>query len=67
MVKNKLLQIRLSLGYKTQKEFSEFLQVNQYQYCRYENNTNQPSLEVLLTIAEKLNCKIDDIVYKPNE
>lgn len=66
MVKNKLLQIRLRLGYKTQKEFSEFIQVNQYQYCRYENNINQPSLEVLLNIAEKLNCKLDDIVYKPN-
>ena len=66
VVKNRLQVIRLSLGYKFQKGFSEFLQINQNQYCRYENNTTQPSLEILFNIAEKLNCKIDDIVYKPN-
>jgi len=67
MVKNKLLQIRLSLGYKFQKDFADFLQINQYQYCRYENNTTQPSLEILLNITEKLKCKMEDIIYKSNE
>lgn len=67
MVKNKLLQIRLSLGYKFQKGFADFLEINQYQYCRYENNTTQPSLDILLDIAAKLKCKMEDIVYKSNE
>ncbi len=31
-IKNKLLDIRLSMGYKTQKEFAEFLGIRRVQY-----------------------------------
>lgn len=63
MVKNKLLQIRLNLGYRKQKEFADYIQVSQASYNKYENNSSQPGLEVLLRIAQKLNIKVDDIVY----
>lgn len=64
MLKNRLLEIRLQKGYKKQKDFAAFLELNQWQYNKYENNTVQPSLEVLYSIAKKLNCHMDDIVYK---
>lgn len=67
MVKNRLLQIRLSLGYKKQKEFAKYLGVPQVSYNKWENNTHQPGLEMLLDISEKLNIKIEDIIYKEGE
>lgn len=63
MVKNRLLQIRLNLGYRKQKEFAEYIEVSQARYNKYENNSSQPGLEVLLIIAKQLNIKVDDIVY----
>lgn len=63
MVKNRLLQIRLNLGYKKQKEFAEYIEVSQARYNKYENNSSQPGLEILLKMARKLNIKVDDIVY----
>lgn len=65
MVRNKLLEIRLKLGYKFQKDFAEYLGLSQYQYNRYERNENQPSLKVILDICskEKLNIDPRDIFY----
>jgi len=63
MVKNRLLEIRLRLGYKFQKDFAEFLSLSQYQYNRYERNERQPSLEVALKISTKLNTDPRDIFY----
>ena len=59
LVKNKLLELRLSLGYKFQKDFAEYLELGQYQYNRYERNENQPSLEVILNICSKDKLNID--------
>lgn len=56
-IKNKLLDIRLSMGYKTQKEFAEFLGIRRVQYNKYENNKEQPALEALYKISLKLNIK----------
>lgn len=64
MIKNKLLEIRLKLGYKKQKDFAEYLEIARNQYTRYENNQVQPSLEVIYDIAKKLNLNIEDIVEK---
>ncbi|MBZ9633101.1 helix-turn-helix transcriptional regulator [Clostridium sp. FP1] len=63
MVKNKLLEIRLSLGYKFQKEFAEFLQINHKDYNRIENNNKQVNLETAINIGQKLNMKIEEIWY----
>jgi transcriptional regulator with XRE-family HTH domain len=63
-VKNRLLEIRLSMGYKKQKDFAEFLGIQRNQYNRYENNMIQPSVDILLEIAQKLGCRIEDIIFK---
>ncbi|KGO12959.1 helix-turn-helix transcriptional regulator [Clostridium botulinum] len=62
-IKNKLLDIRLSMGYKTQKEFAEFLEIRRVQYNKYENNKEQPTLEALYKISLKLNMKMENIIY----
>lgn len=61
MVKNKLLQIRLSLGYKTAKEFGELLSLGKSSYSLLENNKKQVTLEQALILAKKLNMKVEDI------
>ena len=67
MVKNKLLELRLKLGYKKQKDFGEFLGITRSQYNKYENNKEQPSIEVLYKMAKKLNLKVDDLIYEEVE
>lgn len=62
MVKNKLLNIRLNLGYKKQKDFADYIGVSQASYNKWENNINQPGVETILQIAKKLNVKIEDII-----
>ena len=61
MLKNRLLQIRLGLGYKTAKEFGEFLNIGKSSYSLLENNKKQVTLEQAFIIAEKLNMKLEDI------
>lgn len=64
MVKNKLLEIRLNLGYKKQKDFADFLEISRPQYNKYENNKEQPSIEVLYKISKKLNIAIDKLIHE---
>ncbi|EJP6471344.1 helix-turn-helix transcriptional regulator [Clostridium botulinum] len=61
-IKNRLLNIRLEMGYKFQKDFAEFLGINPYQYNRYEKNVSQPSVEILYNISKRINKKIEDII-----
>lgn len=63
MVKNRLLEIRLKLGYKKQKDFAKYIGFSQANYNKWENNSSQPGIETILKISKKLNIKIDDIVY----
>ncbi len=63
MIKNRLLEIRLQMGYKYQHEFANLLGVHKYQYSRYENNLVQPSLEVMYKIAKKIGKPIEEIIY----
>lgn len=67
MVKNRLLQIRLSLGYKKQKDFAKFLGFTQPQYNKLENNISQVTIEQLFKIARKLEIDINEIVYYEEE
>jgi putative transcriptional regulator len=64
MIKNNLLKIRLSMGYKYAKDFAEYLEINPNQYTRYETNKMQPASEVLLRICKKLNKPIEEIIYE---
>lgn len=63
MVKNRLLDIRLQFGYRKQKDFAKFLGVSPVNYNRWENNLTQPSVEMVLKIAELLGLKVEDIIY----
>ncbi|MBW6411836.1 helix-turn-helix transcriptional regulator [Clostridium weizhouense] len=66
-VKNRLLEIRLKLGYKKQKDFAKYIQVSSANYNKWENNSSQPGMETILKIAKKLNLKTEDIVYLEDE
>ena len=62
-VKNCLLDYRFKLKIKTQKQFAEYLGVNQQTYNKWENNIVQPPLDILFDIADILGVSITDIVY----
>ncbi|HEY5588448.1 MAG TPA: helix-turn-helix transcriptional regulator [Candidatus Paceibacterota bacterium] len=66
-VKNKLLDIRLELRYKTQQEFADFLGVDRWLYNRYENNKVQPNAQNLLNICLKTNKRIEELIYKVSD
>lgn len=63
MVKNRLLEIRLRLGYKKQKDFASFLGIGNSYYSKLENNKDKLTVDTLFSIARKLNIDINDIVY----
>lgn len=63
MVKNRLLEIRLRLGYKKQKDFASFLGIGNSYYSKLENNKDNLTVDTLFSIARKLNININDIVY----
>lgn len=44
--------------FKTQKEFSEFIEVSQPTLVSYERGTGKPPIDVLCNIAEKCNVSI---------
>ena len=67
MIKNKLLDIRLKLRYKKQKDFADFLGIAQAQYSKYENNKDQPSIQIFYKISKKLNIPIDDLIEDEEE
>lgn len=67
MVKNKLLEIRLRLGYKKQKDFAEYLGFKQAQYNKLENNVSQLTVEQLFQVARKLNLDINEIIFYEEE
>lgn len=61
MILNRLLEIRLNMHYKTQKEFAELLNISKKTYNLVENNKKQVSLDNAFKISNKLNIKIEDI------
>ncbi|HEY5588831.1 MAG TPA: helix-turn-helix transcriptional regulator [Candidatus Paceibacterota bacterium] len=64
LVKNKLGDIRLKMGFRFQKEFAEYLGLSSWLYNRYEKNVVQPGAETLLLICKKTNLKIQDVIYE---
>jgi putative transcriptional regulator len=67
MIRNNLLKIRLSLGYKFSKDFAEYLDVNANLYGRWESNAAQPSGENLLKICNRTGLTIQDILYEEEQ
>ena len=62
-VKNRLKKIRHELEIDTQTEMAKHLGVARNQYNRYENQDKQPTLEIALRIAQKLNKPLEHIFY----
>jgi transcriptional regulator with XRE-family HTH domain len=62
-VKNRFLEIRLKLGYKKQKDFADLIKVSQPQYSKYENNKEQPSIDIFYRASKILNIPIDELIY----
>lgn len=54
----RLKEIRLEMG-KTQKEFANVVESTSATISAYENATKNPSLEIVINIAEKCNISID--------
>lgn len=60
--KNRLRQIRHEMMIDKQIEMANLLGIAQNQYNRYEKG-GQPTLEVALRIAKRLNKQVEDIFY----
>ena len=53
------LKYLCSINKKTQKEFEDFLVIPQSSMSAYENDKNNPTIDVLIDIADKYNVFLD--------
>ena len=56
-----LKQFRLKIG-MTQKEMASYLGMTERGYRNYEIGAREPSLSVLIVIADKLEISLDELV-----
>ncbi|MFD0966266.1 helix-turn-helix domain-containing protein [Seminibacterium arietis] len=56
---SKRLKYLRSINKKTQKEFAEFLGIPQPSMSAYENGKNNPTIDVLIDIADKCKVSLD--------
>jgi Predicted transcriptional regulators len=47
----------------TKKDMAELLDLTPANYSRYEHQRIQPSMEMALRMAKKLNRRVEEIVY----
>lgn len=62
-VKNRLREIRHELLIDKKKDMAELLDLTPANYSRYEHQKIQPSVEMVLKMAKKLNRAVEEIVY----
>ncbi|MEF3313343.1 helix-turn-helix domain-containing protein [Paenibacillus sp. GYB004] len=65
-VRNRLKELRHDHR-MNQIEFAAFLELQQQQYNRYENQVRQPTLEVALHISKKLVRPVNEIFFVEEE
>lgn len=58
---NRLFDYRMSLKYKFQKDFADYLGINRKSYCEYENNSRQPNIDTVIQILMKLNISFEEL------
>ena len=58
---NRLFDYRMSLKYKFQKDFADYLGINRKSYCEYENNSRQPNIDTVVQILMKLNISFEEL------
>lgn len=61
MLKNRIKYWRHMLQFDKINEFADFLGFNKYTVYRWESQDNQPTLETLCYIREKIKTKIPEI------
>lgn len=61
---NRVLQMRLKAGYKTQKALAKRAGISPTTLCDIESNRRFLSSAYALQLAEVLNCKIDELFSK---
>lgn len=64
--KNRLREIRHEMMIDKQIEMAQLLGIAPNQYNRYEKQ-GQPTIEVALRIAKRLNKRVEDIFYLEDE
>jgi putative transcriptional regulator len=62
-IKNRLRKIRHELKIDKQIDMARLLGLRQEQYNIYELQRSQPSLEIALRIAKKLNRPVEEIFW----
>ena len=67
MISNNLKSIRMQTFMMNKKEFAKMVGVAEQQYCRYENSTSQPSLEVAIRISNALEQTVNEIWWIDGE
>jgi putative transcriptional regulator len=65
-IRNNLKDIRYEHK-MNQKQFSNYLNISQPQYSRYERQIDQPSLETVMKISNRINKPVNDIIYLVSE
>ena len=63
MLGQKLNKTRKSQGF-TAQQMADFLGIKLRSYRHYESGNRQPSLEVLIKIADKLNVSVDYLLER---
>ena len=58
--------LRLALG-QSQKEFAKFIGIPQPSMSAYENGKNNPTIDVLINIADKCNVSVDWLCGRQND
>lgn len=62
----KIKELRKTAGL-TQENIAKKLKISRQVFANYENEVNQPSLEMLCEIADLFNCSIDYLVGREDE
>lgn len=62
----KIKELRKTAGL-TQESIAKKLKISRQVFANYENEINQPSLEMLCEIADLFNCSIDYLVGREDE
>jgi putative transcriptional regulator len=63
VVRNRLKKIRHQLEIDHVEDMAKLLGIAKGQYCRFENQKAQPSLETILKVSKILNRSVEQIVY----
>lgn len=63
VAKNRLREIRHEMMIDKQTEMAQLLGIAPNQYNRYEKQQGQPTIEVVLRIAKRLNKQVEEIFY----